>query len=253
MSNIGVQPAAEPAVGLSQWQRVANIFVAPTKTFEDIRKGNRTWWLPFILFVVIGTALWAAVSTNVTWETVRDNALRMAPKQAERLNSLPPDQLQRQLEITATIQRWIWAAAPVGILLMDLIGAGILLGTINFAFGGRATFGSVLAVIWYGGLPGLIKLLLGLVGLYAGVAPESFLAANPAGTNLGYYLSPTDTNMFLYTLATGIDVTVIWSLVLTSIGLAMVAGVKRNSGFIAVFGWWAISVLFGAGISAISS
>jgi hypothetical protein len=143
--------------------------------------------------------------------------------------------------------------APVGVLLLDLIGAGILLGTINFVFGGRATFGSVLAVVWYGGLPGLVKLILGAIGLFAGVAPESFLPANPAGTNLGYYLSPLDTNMFIYSLATGVDVIVIWSLALTAIGLSTVAGTKRSSGFIAVFGWWVIGTLFGAGMAALTA
>jgi hypothetical protein len=244
---------AEPAVGLSQWQRVSSIFTAPSKTFEDIKHGNRSWWLPFLLFVLIGSGLWVAVTKNVTWETVRDNGLRMAPKQAERLASLPPDQLQRQMEITVTFQKLFWAMAPVGVLVLDLIAAGILLATINFAFGGRAKFGSVLAVIWYGGLPGLVKLILGIIGLFAGVAPESFLPQNPAGTNLGYYLPPLDTNMFLYSLATGIDVIVIWSLVLTSIGLSIVAGTKRSSGFIAVFGWWAIGSLFGAGIAALTA
>jgi hypothetical protein len=34
-------------------------------------------------------------------------------------------------------------------------------------------------------------------------------------------------------------------------GIAIVAGVKRTSGYIAVFGWWAIIVLFGAGIAAV--
>ena len=37
MSDQGVQPAAEVAPGLSQWQRVINIFTAPSKTFEDIK------------------------------------------------------------------------------------------------------------------------------------------------------------------------------------------------------------------------
>ena len=38
---------------------------------------------------------------------------------------------------------------------------------------------------------------------------------------------------------------------LVGIGLAIVAGVKRSSGYIAVFGWWAIVVLVGAGWSAV--
>jgi hypothetical protein len=32
----------------------------------------------------------------------------------------------------------------------------------------------------------------------------------------------------------------------------MVAGVKRNSGYIAVFGWWVIFVLVGVGIAAVT-
>jgi hypothetical protein len=36
-------------------------------------------------------------------------------------------------------------------------------------------------------------------------------------------------------------------------GLAIVAGVKRTSGYIAVFGWWALIVLFGVSTAAIFS
>jgi hypothetical protein len=32
----------------------------------------------------------------------------------------------------------------------------------------------------------------------------------------------------------------------------MVAGVKRSSGYIAVFGWWAIFVVIGVGIAAVT-
>ena len=40
-------------------------------------------------------------------------------------------------------------------------------------------------------------------------------------------------------------------LVLLGIGTAIVAGVKRGSGYIAVFGWWAIFVLIGIGWAAV--
>jgi uncharacterized membrane protein YhaH (DUF805 family) len=36
------------------------------------------------------------------------------------------------------------------------------------------------------------------------------------------------------------------------IGIATVAGVKRSSGYIAVFGWWAILMLIGLGWDAIT-
>ena len=47
-----------------------------------------------------------------------------------------------------------------------------------------------------------------------------------------------------------IDVITIWSLVLVGIGTAIVAGVKRSSGYIASFGWWALIVLGSAGLAA---
>ncbi len=71
-------------------------------------------------------------------------------------------------------------------------------------------------------------------------------------TNAGAFLNPLETNKALYALATSLDVVTIWTLVLLGMGIAAVAGVKRSSGYIAVFGWWAIVVLIGVGIAAVT-
>jgi hypothetical protein len=47
-----------------------------------------------------------------------------------------------------------------------------------------------------------------------------------------------------------VDLITIWILILAGIGTAIVAGVKRNSGLIAVFGWWVIFTLIGVGWAA---
>ncbi len=253
MSEMEVQPTAERTAGLTQWQRVTNTFTSPSKTFEDIKGGNRSWWLPLILCIVIGSALWGTVTVRVGWRQVEENGLRIAPKQAERLQSLPSDQLERQMKYGAIGQEIFWLAAPAGLIILNLVAAGILLGAINFGFGGRATYGQVLAVLWYGGLPMLIKLVLGAIGLWAGVAPESFLPGNPAGTNIGYFLDPTAISMALWTLLVALDITGIWSLILFSKGLARVAGTKPSSGYAAVFGWWILLLLVQVGASALFS
>jgi hypothetical protein len=253
MSDMGIQPVAEAApggAGLSQWQRVANTFAAPSKTFEDIKRGNKSWWLPLVLFIVVGSALWGSVTARVGWPTVVENGLRMAPTQAERLQQLPPAQQEAQARVGAIIQEVLWALGPAWVLLFNVIAAGILLGTINFGFGGKATFGQVLAVSWYAGLPGLIKLALGAIGLWVGIAPESFLPGNPAGTNAAYYLNPADMSMVLWTVLAALDITFIWTLVLFSKGLAKVAGTKPSSGYIAVFGWWILLMFVQVGFTA---
>jgi hypothetical protein len=253
MSDMQTQPAAttpEQGAGLSQWQRVINTFSAPSKTFTDIRDHSRSWWLPFVLLVIVGTSLYATVTVKVGWNQVVENGLRVAPKQAERLESLTPEQRATQARIGGIIQNVIWALGPIWVLVLNLIAAGILLGTINFGFGGRAKYGQVLAVAWYAGLPGLLKLLLGVIGLWVGVAPESFLPGNPAGTNLGFYFTPPDTSSVVWALLTAFDVTAIWSMILFAIGLSKVAGTKPSSGYIAVFGWFVIVLILQVGATA---
>ncbi|HEV2485383.1 MAG TPA: Yip1 family protein [Terracidiphilus sp.] len=252
MNDMGVQPVAEPASGLSQWQRVANTFTAPSKTFEDIKRGNRSWWMPFLITVIFGAFLFGAVTTQVTWQGVFENNQRNMPEFAKRMMAnMTPEQKAKQEQQGPRSQAITWALAPLGILVMDIIAAGTLLGTINFGFGGKATFGSIFAVTLYAGLAQWpIKLCLGGVALFAGALPDAFMPQNPAGTNLGYYMNMQDTSPVLYALASNVDITTIWCLVLTSIGVAVVAGTKRSAGYIAVFGWWGLVLLISLGFAA---
>jgi len=250
MSDVGFQPVAQAApesAGLTQWQRVAYTFTAPSKTFEDIKRGNHSWWVPFLIKVLCGTFLWFTVGRMVTWQGVFENNQRNLPEFAKRMmENMSPEQKAQQAQRGPISQEITWAAAPVGLLIIDLIAAGVLLGTVNFGFSGKAKFGAVFAVTQYAGLviwP--IKLLLGAIALYAGLLPEAFDPRNPAGTNLGYYLPQQDTSPALYFLATRIDVLTIWCLVLTAIGVSAVAGTKRGPGYISVFGWWGLLMLMG--------
>jgi Yip1 domain len=250
MTDTSVQPTAEGTPGLSQMERVIDAFTAPSKTFTDIKNGHTSWWLPLVLFIIVGTGLWAVVNAKVGWTTIAENGVKMSPKASEAMDKLTPEQRQSQMKISGMAQEGIWALAPIWVLVMNLIGAGVLLGTINFGFGGKASFGKVLAVTWYAGLPGLIKLVIGAIGLFAGVAPDAFLPQNPAGTNLGYYMNPLEANKVLFTLATAIDPITIWTMFLIAIGLSTVAGVKRSAGYTAVFGWWFLMLLISIGATA---
>jgi hypothetical protein len=252
MNEMGVQPAAVPVPqepGLSQWQRVANTFVAPQKTFEDIQRGNRSWWLPLIISALFTYILFGGIMQRIGIQQVLDNAIRMNPRAAERLAQATPEQRELNNRINVDVIEGDFIGNPVlGIAVIAILSAG-LLGTINFVFGGKATYGSIFAVLYYASLPQLVKALMGTIVIYF-IAPESFDINNFAPTNLGAFLDPVDTNRALYALATSMDAVTIWTLVLLSMGAAMVAGVKRTSGYIAVFGWWAIFVLIRVGWAA---
>jgi hypothetical protein len=251
MNDQAVQPATDVAPGLTQTQRVINTFTAPSKTFADIKAGHKSWWLPFVIMSIVGYILFAAVYTKIGMKTVSDNQVRMDPKAEERMSQMPADQRATAEKISAAITEGVFIGSPALVLLVVALGSLVLWGTINFGFGGKATYGGVFAVWMFASLPSVIKTLLGVIVIYAGTAPESFNIKNFAPTNIGAFLSPMDTNKALYSLASSIDLITIWSLVLTAIGVAIVTGVKRSSGYIAVFGWWAIIVIGGAAIAAL--
>jgi hypothetical protein len=244
-----MQPAA--ATGLTQWQRVACTFTAPSKTFEDVKRGNRSWWLPLIVMALVGYILFAAVAQKIGIQQTVDNQIRMDPKAQERMANASPEQRAMGEKVSVGITEGVFIAGPLIGMLGALVVAAVLMGTINFGFGGRAKFGEVFAVVYYAWLPQVVKVLLGTAVIYAGVAPESFNIKNFAPTNLGAFLDPTDTAKWLYALATSLDAVTIWMVVLMSIGVATVAGVKRSAGYIAVFGWWLIIVFFGVVTAAV--
>jgi hypothetical protein len=253
MSDPEVQPAAEQAPGLSQLQRVTNTFTAPSRTFADIKRGNKSWWLPFIIAAVFGYILFAVVSTRIGMQQVVQNQIHLSPKQEERMNEATPEQRETSMKISLGVTQGVFIGGPILVLIVVAVGSVGLWGTINFLFGGKATYGSIFTVWMYAALPAIIKVLLGVVVIYAGTAPESFNIKNYAPTNLGAFLNPLETNAALYSLASSIDLITIWTLVLLGMGTAIVAGVKKTSGYIAVFGWWAIFVLIGVGVAAITS
>jgi len=253
MSDTVVESGAQ-ATGLSQWQRVANTFTAPSKTFEDIKRGNKSWWMPFVIMALVSYLFFAAVFVKIGMQKVVDNQIKLDPKTEERLAQVPAEQRETQLKISVYITEGVFIAQPVIMLAVVALGSLGLWGTINFVFGGKATFGSIFTVWMYAGLPGIVKALLGIVVIFAGIDPDSFNIKNFAPTNLAAFVFPNaaEANKALYSLMSSLDVVTIWTLVLLAIGTATVAGVKRNSGYIAVFGWWAIFVLIGVGIAAVT-
>ncbi len=247
-SPISGSPCADEAV-LSPLACTTGVFYRPTRVFESLTR-RPSWWMPFLVTMVVIGLFYFAVTAKVGWHQVYENNLRLAPKQAQQMENLTPEQRASSEKVAVGFTQGIWLGMPLLTLLFAAIEAAILLGTINFVFGGRATFWQVYAVTWYAGLPGLLKFLLAILALFVGLDPESFQINNPAGTNLGYYLSPTDTPKAFYTLASQVDLLMLWTLVLMGIGLAVVARTKRSAGLMAVFAWWIVIVLLSVGATA---
>ncbi|HCT59662.1 MULTISPECIES: YIP1 family protein [Acidobacterium] len=249
MSDATMVPNAESPAGLSQIERVIDTFTAPGKTFEDIRR-SASWWLPWLLAVIVGLGFSFSVQSRVGWAQVYDNILHQSPKQMQRFDQMKPEQEAAAKNIAVKSTQISAYAFPVLGLLIAAIVAGVLMATINFGFGGKATFGQMFAVYYYAGLPLLLKYILAIITLYAGLDPTAFNMKNPVGTNLGYYLG-TGTPAWLTSLASSLDIFSLWTAILLVIGCAAVGRVKKSSAAVAIFGWWFILIALSAGSAAI--
>jgi hypothetical protein len=229
----------QPEQGLSQVERVVDTFMAPTKTFTDILR-DASWWLPFVLSLVIGVLLTASVVQKVGWEQLVDNQVQSSPTLQSKMAPLTPDALvavHKQMIMSFKIGLF---GGPLFALLIVLIVAVVLWPTINFVFGGKAEFKRVFCMVNYAYLPLAIKSLVAALTLYLGVAADNFTLDNMLGTSAGYYFSTPGP---LKTLLTSFDVFTLWVLILMSIGLAIVANTKKSAGFISVVGWWVVTVI----------
>ena len=251
MERLMSDTAASVPVGdkpLTEVERVVDTFVAPSKTFTDIRH-NSSWWVPWLLMSIFGLAMVFVVDKKLGMETVTENQMRLSPKQMEKLDQLPPDQKASQMRVAAKVTSYFAYGSPALTIIFVGIIAGVLMATFNFGFGAEVKFNQAMAISMYAFLPTIIKSLIAIAVVAAGGA-EGFTFQNPVASNLGGLVDPTSSH-FLYPVLTSIDAFNIWILILTGIGYSCVTRVKRGTCMAVVFGWWAVVSLVGAGIGSL--
>jgi hypothetical protein len=235
---------------LSQGERVLDTFIAPTKTFTDILRST-SWWLPFVLAVIVSAASAFAIDKNVGFDRVAEIAVEQSPKQADQLAQLTPDARAARMHGQAVVMKFVTYASGVFFLFFAALFALLNWAGLNFGLGAKTTFGQNFAVAMYASLPRLFVLLLNIVFLYAGVNTENFDLNNPVGTNLGYYL--TDSPHWVRAAMSFFDLFGLWTLVLSVIGCAIIARKSYQQAAYVVVGWWLFFLVVVTGVVAVFS
>jgi hypothetical protein len=246
----GPRDAFDEQTPLTQGERVIDTFIAPTKTFADIRR-NRSWWLPMLILAAFSYLFALTAMSHVGPQRLAESALRNNPSQNERLQQATPEQRAQTLRITATIMQVSFFGSPLLVLVSSALGALLLWVGFNFILGGSATFSGMFAVMIFAWLPSILRSILSTAMLFLG-DPESFNINDPIGTNPGFYMG-ANSSAFLKAVLGSLDIFSIWILVLMAVGGAIVARVKIRSGVILVFATWLIVVLLRAAAAAAMS
>ena len=107
---VSSSPSPAPTA-MSEGARIVDTFVAPSKTFTDLRR-NASWWAPFLLMVIISSAMVYTANQKIGFRKIMENQMQGQPKSQERLDKLPADQREAQLEAGAKFSAVIYASFP---------------------------------------------------------------------------------------------------------------------------------------------
>jgi hypothetical protein len=235
------------APALSQMQRLVNLFLAPSATFQDIRR-SASWWLPYVLMALASLAVAYSIEHKVGFEQLFETQIHLNPTQQSQLNQLDPAARAMRLHAVAVGYRWTTYSYPILLLLTALFAALILWASFSFVLGAVVTYPQMLALWLYASLPRLLTAMVTLVTLWFGGSPENFNLQMPAGTNPGYYLS--DAPNWERVLLSFFDIGGLWSLVLLILGAAIVCRVKTLYASVVVIGWWLLILVVSVGATA---
>jgi len=244
-------PVPEPVASLSEPERIIDTFIAPSKTFTDLRR-NASWWGPWLLMAIVTVAFAYAVDTKVGFRRVVENQVQQSPKASQRMEQLPPDQREQRMASQAVGTRYFMYAFPLFMLIIYAILAGIYLGSFKFGANADLKYKTAFAVVVYASLPDLFRGLLAILSLFAGVVPDSFNLQNPVATNPAYILQAANAPFF-YGIASSLDIFRLWAVALTAIGFSYAGKVKKSTSFAIVFTWYVLLTLVFSGLGAMAS
>jgi hypothetical protein len=236
----------------SEPQRLLNTFIAPSTTFADLKR-KPSWWAPWLIAAILALTFGYAVGRKVGFDQVAEKAVKDSPREAEQLDRLPPAEREQQMRTRTAVTTAIFYGLPLFVLVHGLVIAAVLVATFNFGLGARIPFKTSLAVVFYAFLPfAVLNNLIVMASMMApGFAPEGFNVQNPTATNLAAFLDAATTPRPLYTLAVGVDVLNIWTVILLGIGFSVVGNLKRSTAIWVVAIWLVLWKLIQAGLAGL--
>jgi hypothetical protein len=234
---------------LSQGARIIDTFIAPSKTFTDLRR-SAAWWAPWLVIAVLSLISIYAIGKQITFEQITKNTISHS-KRADQFDKLPAETQASQIATQSKVFAIIAYCNPIVLLLFALLATLPVWLTFKFVTGAETSFGQGFAITMYSWLPGAIGAILLTITLFAGVNPEGFDINNPVGVNLAYYLDQETTGKFIRGMASSLDILTIWSLILIGIGYSCTSKVKRSTAIMIVVGWFLVCKIIASGLATL--
>ena len=226
---------------MSVINRIINVFIAPSKTFEHLIQ-KPEWVTPLIIALIMMVTFSIVMKNLIQTESVK--AAREAIMKSDQIAN---DQKEQVIEQQTTMMKKFWF---VGIAIgMVLVGAGYFLSPLflriggNSLLGGTATYIQILAIYGYSTLIDFLAILV--------KAPLMMVNQSlRVDTGLGMLLGEPATRSALYTFLAKFDIFTFWQLAVLVIGLSILYKFSKGKAAALVIGLWLIWVLLLTGMVA---
>ena len=227
--------------------RLIGALISPTKTFQSIAE-RPTVLVPLVLFLLIIGVVGFLTAQRTDYRDVLTQTAR------ERGTEVPPEQLEKQIEITEKVAAPSAAViAPLVVTLLVLF-ATFLYWLAFKLLGSDFSYKTSLSTTLYAGIPSLVGALLTIPVLlsYESIGFKDmrrtgghFLQSNLA------LLAPEGAKPWLVALLSSADFFALWGLVLTVIGFRAVSRLPTKTVAVTVVVIWLLFVLAQVGWAAL--
>ena len=220
--------------------KIINIFVSPKEAFEAINE-KPTWFVPFIIMTVF-----ILFMMFMTMDAQLNDQLK-----ALQSRDLTEQQMEAaQSGIQGPFRYIGLVAAPIGMIIVNLILAGIVLLASNLMISGESvSYKKIFSLLMWSGLVGIISVLITTFlaiqkGTMTGVSMDLsiLLPAVPAG----------ESKTWLYYLLARFDLFVFWQMILWVIGLSVMYKTTINKAMKPVITLWLIWVVAAVGLGSVA-
>ncbi len=232
----GSEPAAKPFLS-----RVSGVLFSPDETFGDIAR-KPDLLKPILLLLLT----WIPVSIMIATHVDFGAAMRA---EMQSRGGMSAEQMEQALRIGSAFAKAVTFFAPLVSLVVLLVASGLFLFAFRL-FGGEGRFRQALSITAYSWLPMAIASILSAIVLSTrtGVTPPelaAILKSNPA------FLVDLEAQPVLFGLLSSLDVFVLWTLALMSIGYAHMSRFSKRKSATIVAGVWLGWILLKTGGAAI--
>lgn len=242
------QPVAPAAPPRNVFQRMAGVFFAPEETFADIARRPDVLW-PLLILTLFGFLTTALIMPRMDMDAMVAETGAAMQKQNPNLSDADIERFGRMSKAMGTVSGWI---GPLLVIVGYVVIALVLWGAFRL-MGGDGDYKQALSATLYAYVP---RMLLG--GLIAAVILMLREPVNPMDIASVVKTSPAfladrHEQPVLYSLLGSLDVFLLWSVFLLTVGFSKVARVSKAKAAAIIVSLWLVTVVVKLGFAALNA